>query len=62
VCWSQYGASRGFTATLLSTFRAALGAISMDTIAVTKAEQLAMGGLRINTRDGHMDRGNHGSV
>jgi hypothetical protein len=34
----------------------------MDTIAVTKAEYLAMGGLRFNTRDGHMDRGNRGSV
>jgi predicted TIM-barrel fold metal-dependent hydrolase len=37
--------------------RTALGAISTDKIAAIKAEYLAMGGLRSNTRYGYVDRG-----
>ena len=37
--------------------RTALGAISTDRIAAIKAEYVAMGGLRSNTRYGYVDRG-----
>jgi predicted TIM-barrel fold metal-dependent hydrolase len=39
--------------------RTALGALSTDKIAAIKAEYLAMGGLRSNTRYGYVDRSPH---